>query len=134
MRRDSLDMYEKRPEAMTHYLNYYGWHFNKKMCEFAINNMYKGNQKIVPYTKQKMEDLFKQLNIQIKNNIMYDALYVINMLKADFLNSSIIDEKHLALGVKDYLDDEDGYESIAFSRFYIDTIKKGIPIEWEDMI
>lgn len=134
MRRDSLDMYEKRPEAMTHYLNYYGWHFNKKMCEFAVDNMRKDNQKIVCYNKQKVEELLTKFNIQIKNNIMYDAVYVANMLKADMYNSSIPDERHLMLGVKDYLDDEDGYESIAFSRYYMDTIKKGIPIEWEDMI
>ena len=52
----------------------------------------------------------------------------------DFYNSSIINEEYLAKFIKDYIDDEDGYPEVAFSRFYIDTVKKGIPIDWEGML
>ena len=52
----------------------------------------------------------------------------------DFLGSSIIDEKHLALYVKDVIDDADGYDGIVFNRWYADTVKQGIPIEWDDML
>jgi hypothetical protein len=40
----------------------------------------------------------------------------------DFLGSSIIDEKHLAMYVKDVIDDEDGYDGIVFNRWYADTV------------
>jgi hypothetical protein len=36
--------------------------------------------------------------------------------------------------VKDYIEDPDGYESIAFTRYYADTIGSGTPIEWSDVI
>ena len=52
----------------------------------------------------------------------------------DFMGSSITDEKHLALYVKDVIDDKDGYDGIVFNRWYADTVRKGIPIEWEDML
>ena len=52
----------------------------------------------------------------------------------DYLGSSIIDEKHLALYVKDVIDDEDGYDGIVFNRWYADTVVQGIPIEWDDML
>lgn len=134
MERNSLDIYDKRPEAMVNYLSYYGWHFNKKMCEFAINKMKKDGKKLSSIQKDKVEELLKTYNIELDNNILYDAIYVANMAKADFYGSSIIDERYLATFIKDYLDDEDGYDGIAFSRFYIDTVKKGIPIDWESML
>jgi hypothetical protein len=52
----------------------------------------------------------------------------------DFFGSSIIDEKHLALYVKDVIDDKDGYDGIVFNRWYADMVFQGIPIEWEDMV
>jgi len=56
------------------------------------------------------------------------------MCKADFYGSSIIDEKHLALYIKDVIDDVDGYDGIVFNRWYADMCKQGIAIPWEDMI
>ena len=56
------------------------------------------------------------------------------MKRADEFKSSIPDEPHLALSVKDYLDDVDGYPSIAFTRYYADCIATGTPILWEDLI
>jgi hypothetical protein len=43
MKRDSLDTYDIRPQAMTNYLRYYGMHFNKKLCDFAVSKMFKRN-------------------------------------------------------------------------------------------
>lgn len=131
---NSLDIYDKRPEAMVNYLSYYGWHFNKKMCEFAISKMKKDGKKLSPIYKEKVEELLKAYDIELDNDVLYDAVYVANMAKADFYGSSISDEKHLVLFIKNYIDDEDGYDGIVFSRYYIDTVKKGIPIDWEDML
>ena len=56
------------------------------------------------------------------------------MAKADYFKSSIADEQHLALFVKDYIDDVDGYSGIALTRYMADCIGGGTPIEWEDVL
>lgn len=132
--RQSLDIYDERPKAMTRYLQYYGWHFNKKMCDFAVGKMKKKGTKITPLNKEGLESILKQNGIVIENDILYDSVYVANMVKADFYGSSIEDEMHFARYIRDVLDDEDGYDGLVFNRWYADTVKKGIPIEWEEMI
>ena len=104
------------------------------MCEFADSKMKKDGKRISRIYKDKVEELLKAYDIELDNDVLYDAVYVVNMARADFYGSSIPDEKHLAMFIKDYLDDEDGYDGIVFSRFYIDTVKKGLPIDWEDML
>lgn len=131
---NSLDIYDKRPEAMINYLSHYGWHFSKKMCEYAISKMKKDGKRLSPIHKDKVDELLRAYDIELDNDVLYDAVYVANMARADFYGSSISDEKHLAMFIKDYLDDEDGYDGIVFSRFYIDTVKKGLPIDWEAML
>lgn len=128
----SLDVYDEKPADMLHYLKYYGWHFSSKMCNWAVNRMNHTGKTVI--TKQKLDELLKQYNIKIKNNELYDYVYVANMCSHDFYNSSVPNDECLVKFVKDYLDDEDGYPEIAFSRFYIDTVKKGIPIDWEGML
>jgi hypothetical protein len=82
-------------------------------------------EKIVPYTKEALEMLMKNNNIVLENDDIYDALYVLNMAKADYHGSSIIEDIRLVRFVKDYLDDPDGYDGIALTRFYADCIGKG---------
>lgn len=130
----SLDDYDDRPREMVNYLQYNGWHFNKKMCEFAIKNMYKKGKKLEILTKEQIDQLLTKYNIVINNNQLWDYVYVANMGKADFLGSSLTNELQLATFIKDYIDDEDAYDGMPFSRFYIDTVKKGIPIDWEEML
>lgn len=50
------------------------------------------------------------------------------------MGSSIADEMHLAIFVKDYLDDPDGSPTRAFDEFYAKTMALGIPVRWEDVI
>lgn len=135
-----LDANYKFPSGMKEYLDTYGWHFSKKMCEWAVSKMKRKNpqtQKEEPLDymdKDKTEEFLKKYNVQIQNDKGYDKIYVLNMKRADEFKSSIPDEAHLALSVKDYLDDVDGYPSIAFTRFYADCIGSGCPIIWSDMI
>ena len=90
---------------------------------------------IKPYTKETLENLLKTYGIELKTQHPYDALYVANMCKADFLGSSITDEAHLARFVSDYINDKDGYEGQAFVRFYADTcVKDDCTIYWEDLL
>ena len=116
---------------MRRYLRYYGQHFNKKLCDFAVSKMKHGKS---PISKDKVEEILKKYNIQLSNNELYDHVYVLNMGNNDFFGSSIIDERHLAMYVKDVIDDADGYDGIVFNRWYADMVSTGVPIEWEEML
>lgn len=126
-----LDIYDERPISMKRYLKYYGEHFNKKLCDFAVSKMNHGKQ---PVLKEKVDEILTKHGIKLDNNELYDYVYVYNMGNNDFMGSSIVDEKHLALYVKDVIDDKDGYDGIVFNRWYADTVIQGTPIEWEDML
>lgn len=130
-----LDSYDTYPSGMKEYLSTYGWHFSKKMCDWAISRMYKkDNESVIPIPKEKLDILLKTSNIKLDNNKGYDYIYVANMCKADFLGSSIEDEKKMLQFVKDYIDDADAYEGMPFTRFYADCIGSGTPIIWEDVL
>ena len=129
--RKSLDYYDERPESMVRYLKYYGQHFNKKLCDFAVSKMKHGK---APVEKERVDEILKSYNIKLEHNELYDYVYVYNMGNNDFLGSSIPDEKHLAKYVKDVIDDADGYDGIVFNRWYADTVTNGIPIEWNEMV
>ena len=59
-----LDYKSKFPEDMEDYLEFNGWHFNKKMCEWATSNMYKikdGKRiKHKDISKEQFEELVKK--------------------------------------------------------------------------
>lgn len=130
-----LDARDKLPSGMEDYLSAYGWHFSKRMCDWAVSKMYKKDEKpITPMTKEKVEDLLKRYGIKLENDFGYDSIFVANMGVADYMGSSIEDEKHLASYIKDYIDDPDGYEGLPFTRFFADCIGSGTPINWEDVI
>ena len=139
MHRNRLDVNGRMPSGMEEYLSMYGWHFSKRLCEWAVSNMWKDNakgekEKIQYTTKEELEKLLHTNNIKIKNNVGYDMVFVYHMAKADFFKSSIPDEQHLLLYVKDYVDDPDGYDGLPMTRFYADCIGSGNPIIWEDVI
>lgn len=134
-----LDARDSFPSGMEEYLSMYGWHFSRKMCEWATSNMYKttasGDKSyITPMKKEGVDELLKRYSIKLKNKISYDYVFAANMCLADYMGSSIEDERHVALFVKDYVDDEDGYSELPFTRFFADCIGSGTPINWEDMI
>lgn len=123
---EDLTVYDIKPENFLNYLRYYGEHFNKKLCEFACSQM-DGTL----YTKDKVDALLKAHGVDLGNTKMYDYVYLANWCKVTLLGSSILDEKRLTLFIKDILDKEGG---LIFNRWYADMAKRGIPIEWEDMI
>ena len=136
---ERLDMYSKMPSGMKEYLEAYGWHFSKKMCEWAVSRMKckddAGKQKkLEPMKKDEVEELLKKYGVKLENDKGYDCVYVANMAKSDYMKSSIADDAHLALFVKDYIDDVDAYDGMPFTRFYADCIGSGKPIMWEDML
>ncbi len=139
MTKQRLDTYDDFPPGMKEYLGIYGWHFSKKMCEWAVSKMKQkdkttGKEKnLETMSKDAVDDLLRRYNIRVEKNEAYDMVYVANMGKADYLRSSIMDEQHLAMFVKDYIDDSDGYDGMPFTRFMADCIGKGTPIMWEDL-
>ena len=139
MNRNRLDIRDKMPSGMEEYLSQNGWHFNKKLCEWAISNMWKlnsdGKKEHISITpKEEIKQQFKNYGITVDNCVGYDVMFVYHMGKSDYLGSSIIDERCLLLYVKDYIDDPDGYDGLPMTRLYADCIGKGTPIMWEDMI
>lgn len=133
-----LDSYKGYPEGMDEYLSYYGWHFSKKMCEWAVSKMYRlvndRPVKIDPIKKEQLDEILKRYSVRLKNDKGYDAVYVANMCKADYLGRSVKDEGAMVQFIVDTIEDPDGYEGMVFTRFYADCIGSGTPINWEDML
>jgi hypothetical protein len=54
-----LDSKSKFPSGMEEYLSFNSWHFNKKMCDWAVSKMYKmsnGNKTpIAVLTKEQVD-------------------------------------------------------------------------------
>lgn len=130
-----LDSYEMIPEEQRAYFMNYGKNFNEKMCRFAVSMMRdrKGN-KVEMVKKDDLEKKLKENKIEIENDVMYNGVYVYAMCMADFMGSSIEDEKHVLLYVKDYIDDPDAADGQTFTRFYASCVNAGIPIDWAEMI
>ena len=133
-----MGSYDEIPEGMKYYINNYGHHFNKKLCEWAVSQMYKESsgrkEHIKPYTKEQVDGMIQNYNVKIERNKMYDGVYVANMCQADFLGKSVPDERHLVMYVKDLLDDPDADEGFVFNRFIADCYFMDNPVEWEDVI
>lgn len=137
-----LDTFELEfmPMEMKAYLRNNGFSFSKKACEWAISQMKKENpatkkeEKIEPWTKEQVEEMLKKYNVVLENNVGYNHVYVANMLKADKFKSSIPDEQHLALGIKDIIDDIDASPRLVFKKWVTHMDDSGIPIDWESLL
>lgn len=138
MQNTDLTQYDIKPEAMINYLRYNGPHFNQKLLDFATSHMTVKSgsieQQLVPIKREEVDRILKENIITLKNNQLLDYVYVANMCKADFLGSSIPDNLHMAKYIRDVIDDVDGYDGIVFNRWYADMSRKGIVVNWEDMI
>ena len=124
--KEDFTEYDIKPEGFINYLRYYGPHFNKKLCDFACEQLNKAD-----YSKDKLDILLQANKIELKDVKLHDAVYVANWAKSTFFGSGIADEKHLVLFIKDLFEKEG---DLLFNRWYADMAKRGIPVEWEDMI
>ena len=131
-----LDYYEILPSGMEAYLAAHGRHFSKPMLEWAVSMMRdKEGRAGSVIDKKRFDEIMTSYGQTInRKGGYYDGIYVWCMAKSDYMNSSIVDEPHLAMFVKDYIDDIDGNPTRAFDEFYINCIAKGIDIPWEDLI
>ena len=96
--------------------------------------MMKNGKRITPYTKEQIDTMLSTKGIEVTKNKGYDYVFVANMCKADYLGSSIVDEHHLALYVKDTIDDEDAADGTTMRRWYATMVSNGEVIEWEDFV
>lgn len=125
---------------MKVYLSNFGWHFNKKAAEMAVKQMKKkdpanGMEKdLEPWSKEKVEELLNSYGVKLKNDVLYDKVYVCNMGRADYLKSSIPDESHLALYVRDTLDDVDGSDELPFRFWLQKCVAMGEGVDFEDLL
>lgn len=120
---------------MEQYLETYGWHFSKAMCEWAVSGMKdRTGARVQKIDKESLRTLLQRHGIVLENDLGYDAVYAYCMARADYWGSSITDDAHLVKFVKDYLDDPDGYDGLPFTRFYADCVGRGNPIQWDDML
>lgn len=131
--------YDEIPEGMKRYINNYGCHFNKKLYEEAVSRMFKKDEegdeeKIKPYTKEQIERLLESYGVKLKRNKLYDACYVASMCKADYLGTSVPDEQHMALFIRDTIEDPDAESGFIFNRWYADQMFMDCPIDWDEMI
>lgn len=132
--RAALDMYDELPKAMRKYLTHNGWHFNKSLCDFAVSLMKKNGRSLDPVPKENVDKLLAQYKIQLDNNVGYDYVFVANMCKADYYGSSITDDKHVALYIKDTIDDEDAADGTTMRRWYATMVANGVMVDWDDSL
>lgn len=125
---------------MRAYLRNHGRHFNVKLCDWATRRMRRMNnstgiiEPIKSYSKDEVEKILKTNGVTINNINGYDHVYIANMCKVDFLGSSIADEYHLALYIKDVIDDPDAPPGHIFNRFIADCDSRGMSIDWMDLL
>lgn len=132
---NDLTKYDFKSPAMRAYLGTYGEHFSKELCHDAVRMMRnRDGEPVIAQTKEEVKAMLERNGVELKNNALYDAVYVHAMARADYWGSSLDDEAHLAMFIKDYIDDPDGYEGKAFNRWYADCCKKGIVFDWEDYV
>lgn len=138
--RRPLNDYDPIPDDMRAYLRNNDYSFNKAACEYAVSMMRKTNtttgkdERLEPWGKEQVDDLLKRFSIRLENNIGYNYVYVANMLRADKYKSSIPDEAHLALGIKDVIDDVDCSPYCVFLEWMAKMDGNGEPIEWSEMM
>ena len=121
-----------------HYRKYqrlYGPHFTKELCDFAVSMMENEQGPITPITKQQLEEKLKIQNITLQYNKLYDAVYVANMCKADYLGTAVPNNDYnLCMYVKNTIDDPDGYDGQPFNRWMSDVEGMHVPVDWSEFV
>lgn len=125
--------------GMEAYVKAHGKHFTQKLLNYATSLMRKKDaatgkeRQIIPYSQLEVDDLLERNGVTLSSKQELDYVYVANMAKADYWKSSIEDEKHLALFIKDTVDDIDAPECAVFCRWAATACKEN-DIPWDELI
>lgn len=123
------------PDGYREYRRRHGCHFSRGLCEFAVGRMkLDGDKPISALSKEEVEKILKDSKVEVRNVQGYDHVFAANMCLADYLNESVPDIEHLALYVKNVIDDPDGYDGIVFCRWIADVVAKKVEVPWEEMV
>lgn len=131
---DRLDVYEAMPGGMREYLSNYGWHFSQKLAEYAVKRMKNADGTSHRWTHEQIKEMLERNDVTVEKAKGYDCMYVANMAYADFYPKPLANEAQIVQYVKAYIDDPDGEEGIALTRYYADCIAKGEPLMWEEFL
>ena len=123
-------------EEEAQYMERHKGHFSKKLAAWAISNMKNldATEELRPintYSLEEVEQMIQPFRNEIGEEAIYDAWYLANMVRADYLGSSITDKQHVALYVKDTICDPDGDATMVLACFRAKCDVKGVPIHWE---
>ena len=137
-----FDTYMPRDPEMNAYLYAHGWHFTEKMAMYAAGLMEKKKPgekeptRIKPYDTKKVDEILELNGVMVENKdrTLYDYVYAANWCQAEFLESSVPDEQHMAKFVKDMVDDADAPDGMLMSMWYGKMNRAGIPIPWLRML
>lgn len=122
----SVSKYDSNDQGLNTYLKIYGYHFNKKLSDFAVKMMSSQN-----WDYDQVEDYVNTLNTSgfLHKMTVGDFAYGANMYYSDFY-PKILSESKCLEAVVAIANDEDGYEGQLFSRWLSDIMSKGISIDW----
>lgn len=84
--------------------------------------------------KEQVTEILRRNNVTDLPEMGYDIPFVFLRKKSDSLGGSIPDEAHLAMAVKEFFMDKDGYETMAFDEFLAKMNAKGVSVPWEDLL
>ena len=122
-------------KAFKKYQSLYGPHFTKELCKFAVSLMEDASGKIAMVTKEEVQQMLERQGVTLEYDKLYDAVYVANMCKADFLGKAVPnDEQHWCMYIKAVIDDPDGYDGQVFNRWLSDIKGMRIPVDWSDFV
>ena len=105
-----------------------GWHFNKKACDYAVQQL-RGldNKPIKPISKEEVDEMLKRQGVKLEKNKGWDYVYAANLGKSDMDSS---DEKNLAQYVKRTIDDPDAADGELMGCWYVKMLFRRIPVDW----
>lgn len=127
---------EKECCASECYTSAHGKHFNERLLNYATSRMLTKDtetgksRQIVPFTQSDVDEILSRQGVKLDKKKGLDYVYVANMAKADFWKSSIDDERHLALYIKDVIDDCDAHDDTVFMRWC--ACECDVP--WEELV
>lgn len=131
-----MEYYVYKSEEEEIYNSKYHCHFNKRLAEWAIENMRKENptngmlEPIKKKTIEEFDEFLKENKLSIQDESYYDAYYLLHMTLADY-PKSLEDDKHRADYIEETICDPDGEPTAVLVCFKAKMDLMGKPIYWE---